>query len=219
MSYLTNTGNQISEPVSGCTGSGFLTGVIADGSYESGLPLNATGYTAAVLSAAGVPISSTANPVTISAPGCMFPNPYNWQYSIYGRVDVAYIPTRDAYQNSTVDGNYRPLDYFPTGHPYAGFIRPDMPRTVRYAAVNAADSAAMTIRSDTTFGTLVYSIGLGGNEAMPIDADFMERVANDKRASNYDLTKPLGAFVYASNKGDLSSAFSQIASQILRLSQ
>ena len=219
MSYLTNTANLVNEPVSGCSNSAVLTGVIADGSSETGLPLNATGYTAAVLSAAGVPISSTANPVTITGTGCMFPNASNWQYSIYGRVDVAYIPTVDAYGNSVVDGNYKPLDLFPAGSPYVGQIRPDMPRTARYASENAADSAAMTIRSDTTYGTLIYSIGLGGNEAMPIDTDFMERVANDPRASNFDSTKPEGLFIYASNQGQLSSAFSQIASQILRLSQ
>ncbi|MBV9302096.1 MAG: VWA domain-containing protein [Acidobacteriaceae bacterium] len=218
MLYNTNPANLIPEPVSGCNIHDNLTGVIADGSQETGLPLNATGYTAAVLSAAGVPISSTASPTTINAPGCMFPNS-NWQYSIYGRVDVAYIPTTDAYGNSVVDGNYKPLDLFPSGNPYVGQIRPDMPRTARYASENAADSAAMTIRSDSTYGTIIYSIGLGGNEAMPIDTDFLERVANDPRASNFDSTKPVGLFIYASNKSELSSAFQQIASQILRLSQ
>ena len=219
MRYTTNSARQISEPVSGCKLSDVLTGVIADASYEPGLPLNATGFTAAVLSSAGVPISSTANPVTIGAPGCMFPNSSNWTYAVYGRVDVAYIPTVDAFGNSTVDNNYKPLDLFPSGNPYAGQIRPDMPRTVRDAAFNTADSAAYKIRTDATFGTIVYTIGLGGNEAMPIDSDFMERVANDPRASNFDVTKPVGLFIYASNKGELSSAFQQIASQILRLSK
>lgn len=214
-----NTSNQVSEPASGCNSADVLAGVIADGSSEPGLPLNATGYTVAVLSSAGVPISSQANPVTISASGCAFPNS-NWQYSIYGRLDVAYIPTVDAYGNSTVENNnYKPLDLFPSGNPYVGQIRPDMPRTVRNAGFNAADSAAYKIRTDATFGTLLYTIGLGGNEAMPIDSDFMERVANDPRASNFDATKPVGLFILASNQGQLSSAFAQIASQILRLSQ
>lgn len=213
-----NTSNLVSEPASGCNSSDVLYGVIADGSSETGLPLNATGYTVAVLSSAGTPISSTANPTTINAPGCAFPNS-NWQYSVYGRLDVAYIPTTDAFGNSVIDGNYKPLDLFPSGSPYAGQIRPDMPRTARYASENAADSAAFTIRRDSTYSPVIYSIGLGGNEAMPIDQDFMERVANDPRASNFDSTRPVGLFIYASNKGELSSAFSQIASQILRLSK
>lgn len=213
-----NTSTLVSEPPSGCNSSDVLYGVIADGSSEN-VPLNATGYTVAVLSSAGVPISSTANPTTISAPGCAFPNS-NWQYSIYGRLDVAYIPTTDGFGNSTVDNNYQTLDLFPSSNThYANQIRPDMPRTVRAASFNAADSIAYTIRNNTTYGTVIYSIGLQGNEPMPMNQDFMERLANDPRASNYDPTKQAGLFILATNKGELASAFSQIASQILRLSQ
>jgi hypothetical protein len=54
---------------------------------------------------------------------------------------------------------------------------------------------------------------------MAIDQDFMERVANDPRASNYNSTKPAGKFILATNSGELSQAFQRIASQILRLSR
>ena len=56
-----NTSQQVSTPASGCTGSGPLMGVISDASTENATSvsdLNATGYTVAVLSSAGVPISN-----------------------------------------------------------------------------------------------------------------------------------------------------------------
>jgi Mg-chelatase subunit ChlD len=220
----TNTSSSGTTPKSGCTGSGPLIGVIADGSSETAssvTALNQTGYTVAVLSSAGVPISNTSNPTTISGSstsGCAFPNS-DWTYSVYGRQDIAAIPTQDAYQNSTVDGGFMALDYFPTGHPYAGLIRPDMPRTVRWASFNVADSMAQTIRNDATYTPVIYTIGLQGNESMLIDQDFMERLANDARASNYDATKPQGEFILATGTAGLAQAFQQIASQILRLSR
>ncbi len=212
-----NTSTLASYAPSGCVSSSPITGLIGDGSSEHAT-LNAYGYTSAILSIAGVPLTSTANPTLVTAPGCSFSNS-NWNYSILGRADVAYIPTTDTYGNSTVDSNYKPLDYFPAGGPYAGMIRPDMPRTVRYASFNAADSQAMTIRSDTTYSPIIYTIGLQGNEPMAMDQDFMERLSNDPRASNYDKTRPSGTFILATNTGQLSAAFQQIASQILRLSQ
>jgi hypothetical protein len=196
-------------------------GVIADGTTETAATvtgLNQTGITVAVLSSAGVPISSTANPTTISANGCAFSNS-DWNYSMYGRQDIVAIPTQDAYGNSTVDGGYMALDYFPSGYTYAGLIRPDMPRTARWASFNAADSMAQTIRNDSTYTPVIYAIGLQGNEPMAIDQDFMERLANDVRASNYDSTKAQGQFILATSTAGLAQAFQQIASQILRLSK
>lgn len=219
-----NTSTLTSVGPSGCYSSDSLVGVIADGSQMTSATtdvtqINATGYTVAVLSSAGVPITSSANPVTISASGCAFPSS-NWQYSIYGRQDVANIPSQDIYGNSTLNRGMVPnLDVFPSGYTYAGLIRPDMPRTVRWASFNAADSQAQTIRNNSTYNTIIYSIGLAGNEPMAMDQDFMERVANDPRASNYDSTKPQGQFILASSTSQLAQAFQQVASQILRLSK
>ena len=72
---------------------------------------------------------------------------------------------------------------------------------------------------DTNYNTTIYTVGLGGAPDMPIDADFLERLANDPRATSYDPSKASGQFVYASDAGGLAEAFSQIASQILRLAQ
>ena len=220
-----NTSQLVPTPASGCNASDKLLGVISDASAETATNetgLNPTGYTAAVLSSAGVPISSNADPTTIAAPGCAFPNPA-WGYSVYGRRDIAAIPSQDLYGNSTLDRpNLMPqLDIFPSGN-YANQIRPDMPRTVRWAAFNAADSMATIIRNDPTYTTLIYTIGLQGNETMAIDQDFMKRLANDGTyppASNYDATKPSGRFILANNAAELAQAFQTVASQILRLSR
>jgi hypothetical protein len=216
-----STSQLVSTPASGCQASDALNGVVSDASAETATNvtgLNATGYTVAVLNYSGVPISSNANPTTISAPGCAFPP--SWNNAVYGRRDVAAIPSQDLYGNSTLTrpNMMPPLDTFTSG-PYAGLIRPDMPRTVRWAAFNAADSMATTIRNDATYTPLIYSIGLQGNETMAMDQDFMERVANDNRASNYDPTKPSGQFILATNTAELAQAFQQVASQIIRLSR
>jgi len=213
---------------SSCPGGTQLKGVIADGSLESAADvtgLNQTGYTVAVLDSTGVPISSTADPTTISANGCAFSNS-NWQYSIFGRTDIAAIPEQDANGYSTADRpNLMPaLDRFPLSNAnYHGLIRPDMPRTVRWASFNAADSVAQAIRNDLTYTTVIYTIGETGHEPMAMDQDFMKRLANDGTgavpASNFDATKPQGRFILANNDAELAQAFQQIASQILRLSQ
>jgi Mg-chelatase subunit ChlD len=213
----TNTSQIVSTGASSCTGSGTLLGAIADGSAETATDiygLNQTGDTYAVFSAPSVSITTASGINPISASGCSFTGNVR-----YGRKDIAAIPTQDADGNSTVDGGYIGLDYFPTGYTYAGQIRPDMPRTVRWAAFNVVDSLAQKIRNDATYTPITFTIGLQGNESMAMNQDFMERVANDAQASNYDPTKPQGQFILATNTTQLSQAFQQIASEILRLSR
>ena len=218
-----NTATMVNTPKSTCTVSSPLYGIFGDLSKPTATSvtgLSATGYTGAVLNPLGVPLSSNANPTTISAAGCSFnTTTHNWNYAIYGRKDIAALPEADYYGNSLADrGMVPPLDRFAAG-PYIGQIRPDMPRTARWAAFNATDSRAQTIRNNTTYGTVIYAIGLQGNEPMAMDQDFMERLANDSRASNFDATKPSGQFILATNAAELSQAFQQVASQILRLSR
>lgn len=216
-----NTGSTYSDGTSGCKSTDVLSGIIADGSQEtatSNAGLNPTGVTVAVLSAAGVAITNGNNPTTISASGCAFPNS-NWQYSMNGRLDVAYIRTTDNYGNSTVGSEFGTLDLFTSGT-YKSDIRPDMPRTARYVSFNAADSIAHRIRNDLTDGgTLIYTIGLSGNETMAIDDQFMERLANDPRADDYNPVKPTGAYYLATNQDQLANAFLEVASQILHLTE
>jgi hypothetical protein len=183
--------------------------------------LQITGPTSLVIDATGVAISNTGSP-TLSAKNCAFSTSNNQSK---GRLDVAYIPSTDVYGSSIdsgYNGGYGDLDRFPLLNlAYIGQIRPDTPRNVRIASFNAADSIAQTIRNNTTYGTILYTIGLNGNDPVPLNENFMERLANDPRADNYDSTpaKGQGLFILASDKGQLASAFQSIASQILRLSQ
>ena len=222
-----NTSSIVSTPPSSCNNA-TVQGVLTDVSTETATSiydLNTTGFTAGLYSDAAIPINSGQSDANLipfaSGPGCNFRSKggNGWAYP---RADVAAIPATDLWNDST--SGYIPytagIDLFPTSNTnYANQIRPDVPRTVRWAAFNAADSFSQRIRNDTTYSPIIYTIGLQGNETMAIDQDFMERLANDPRASNYDSTKPQGQFILATNTGELSQAFQTIASEILRLSK
>lgn len=148
----------------------------------------------------------------VSSPGCVFPGNTDKV-----RLDLAALPAADVYGNSTA--GYKPNDPVPAGNPpYTGLSRIDAPISVVNAALNAADNQARTIRTDPIYTPIIYTIGLGGTPFQVIDSDFLERVANDPRASSYNSKQPTGLFIYA-NASTLGSAFAQIASQILRLSK
>jgi Mg-chelatase subunit ChlD len=203
-----NPNSQTTSAPSLCPRGTILNGEIAQLALDA-----STGYTGGVLSPVNSGITDTSL-TSISAPGCTFT----------GRAgltamssDVAYIPTLDAYGNATT--GYKTSIVFPTGSPYAGQIRPDTPPSITAASTNAADNAAARIRADTTFNPVIYSLGLGGTVAEPLDQDFLRRIANDPQSSCYDSTRPTGHFYYASDITQLSAAYQAIASQILRLSQ
>jgi Flp pilus assembly protein TadG len=212
-----NTATVTATPASNCSASlTSLYGLFTDFSGSQ----NPTGLTGGVLSVSPNAISAGSSyPPVISASGCSFTqsgaygsyNPYQ------GRADVAYIPSADAFGNSTL--GYKSVDTFPSGYKYAGQIRPDTPAGIRFAAINAADAIAQKIRSDSTYGIVTYSVGLAGNESLTMDTDFLERVANDPRASNWNPSQPQGMFMLATNNASLADAFNAIASQILRLSK
>jgi Flp pilus assembly protein TadG len=133
------------------------------------------------------------------------------------RRDIAYIPDQDIYGNSTINQSYKPGVFFPVGHPYAGKIRPDVPRALRHAAYNAADHAAWRIRSDTALNPIIYVIGLGGTGgAETFDSELMTRIANDGDP-RLQPDRPRGLYVYSPTTQELTNAFLRIASEILRL--
>jgi len=133
------------------------------------------------------------------------------------RRDIAYLPDTDIYGNSTVNQSYKPGVFFPVGHPYAGRIRPDVPRALRHAAYNAADHAAWRIRSDDNLTPVIYVIGLGGTGgAETFDSELMIRIANDGEP-RLQPERPRGLYVYAPTVEELNNAFLRIASEILRL--
>jgi Flp pilus assembly protein TadG len=213
-----NTGTTEYIGPSSCYSSAAIVGGHTDFSGSA----NPTGYTGGIYSISPAPsiTQGSSDPPAVSAPGCAFSsNSYNafGNYNVpYARYDIAYVPTTDIYGNSTV--GYKPSQTFTSG-PYAGQIRTDSPLAIRYAAMNAADSISSKIRSDSTYHIVTYTIGLAGNEAIPMDTDFLERIANDPRASNYNSSQPQGMFALANNNAQLADAFNLIASQIIRLSR
>ena len=183
---------------------------------------NPTGYTGGICSVSPPPsiTQGSGDPAAVSAPGCAFSsnssNAFGTYNVPYDRYDIAYVPSTDIYGNSTF--GYKPAQTFTSG-PYTGQIRTDSPLAIRYAAMNAADSVSSKIRSDSTYHIVTYTIGLAGNEAIPMDTDFLERIANDPRASNYNSSQPQGVFALANDNAQLADAFNLIAAQILRLSK
>jgi Flp pilus assembly protein TadG len=91
------------------------------------------------------------------------------------------------------------------------------------AAFNAADNAVYRMRTTNPFGLstaivpLIDTIAL--NDGYTIDSVYMKRLANTVDSTNYNSTYPTGIYQYATSTADLQSAFVQIASQILHLSQ
>ena len=97
-------------------------------------------------------------------------------------------------------------------------------QNVENFATNAADHAALRIRrgdADPLNGNLslpgvvIYSIGLGN-----VDSVLLERIANDPSLTpNPVAAGNNGRYVYAANATELNLAFTQVASQLLRLAQ
>jgi hypothetical protein len=199
-----------------------LTGLIADDSTENAkdiLTLNPTGQTSGLFKTNTVAINQggSLTPLTGTS-GCAFSSDPDRM-----REDIRAIPDQDAFLAWTHGNPYLPtLDPFDAASgPYAGLIRPDTPRNIHWAAFNSAEYIAKQIRDDTDYGIIIYTIGLQGNETMEMDQGFMERVANDPRAGNYDSDpkKGHGKFALATDKSELAAAFTSIASQLLHLSQ
>jgi hypothetical protein len=98
------------------------------------------------------------------------------------------------------------------------------------ASFNASANAASRARTTRNLwdgrnfpGVFVYTIGLGA-----VNHGLLQRMANDPSPgpnseysayTGYNTSQPIGAYVFASDPTRLSSAFAQIASFILRLSQ
>ncbi len=133
------------------------------------------------------------------------------------RQDIAYIPDTDR-NNINIRTGYLSPDLYTTA-PYAGKVRVDSPRALRYAANNLADNTATRIRTDATLTPFIYTLGLGGTSSEPIDHDLLRRIANDPASPTYTSTQPTGIYVYAPTTAQLTDAFVKIASEILRLTK
>jgi Flp pilus assembly protein TadG len=177
-------------------------------------------------------ICYTTQDPPISMSNCHFQNqPWDdtTQYPTAGptapREDIAYIPLKDYYQNSTVNASFMTQsgDLVP-GTPYVSknAMRIDTPQSVMDASFNAADAQALAIISDTTYKPTIYTIGLGGAADVSDETvfqTFLQRVANDPSSNRYNSSLPTGLFIYSPDDTQLAAAFQQIASQILRLAK
>ncbi|MCX6623573.1 MAG: VWA domain-containing protein [Acidobacteria bacterium] len=159
------------------------------------------------------------------------------------RRDIAYIPATDIWGNSTTGfrtnwifpdrTNFSGADNFTsnTESTYNNHIRPDSAQTVANAAYNVTDAQGSAIRADTSLIPVIYTIGLGGNDASGygVDTELLLRLANVQTGVDpsgtvinnpiYSTTQGQGLYAYAPNSTELNQAFALIASSVLRLSR
>lgn len=208
-SGYTNTGQLYSMPPGGCRDS-------ANRQYPnaSWAPANKVGIMVGGDNSTGdswglyAPNFATEVLITDSS-GCSMASNTRNRY----RRDIAYIPDYDIYGNNARCCYVTPATF--TSGAYSGYIRPDRPISVQNAAMNAADSLAGRSRDNLTLKPVIYTLGLGTG----VDATLLRRMANDPASPIYDSTKQIGLYAYAPNAADLSRAFAQIASEILRLTR
>jgi Flp pilus assembly protein TadG len=220
---------------------------LASGSYYTSIPAGPIGVVASddpsssgtygVRTYQGFSQSNT-NHGTISstnAPGCSFPsNESNWVN------DYRHLPTSDVWGNSLVENSYNSITTDATGIVLNGTADNGTPLSgnnliFHYAARNAADEAAQTMRTNATIPATIFGVGLGGTSQAPPGYDFMQRITNDPNPDNYNSpalypacsaeptcanwpSQPQGTFIFSSSPTQLNSVFLTMASQILRLS-
>jgi Flp pilus assembly protein TadG len=211
-----------------------IRGTISENSNDTSGP-DSTGYTSGPwvygTSSGWTQVSGLNSSCAVMQNG----TPFNGVYSF--RHDIAYIPSFDLWGNATVGyrtnyngttGNYvANQDYFPTGSPYVGRLRPDQPVTLYNASFNAAESQGITARSDASLNPMILTIGLGGNSTFETDAEFLIRLANVPGGSTpggtaitnalYSTSEVQGLYVYSPNSSQLANAFQKVASFLVEL--
>ena len=185
------------------------------GNITTGSATGMTGATRGIIERVQPTMATTTEPLIADKNGCFIAA--NGEYHM--RRDIAFIPNSDYYGNRTDCCYITGLSTFTSG-PYAGSIRPDRPTTLRQAATNAVDSAAIRIRANDRLDPVIYTIGLGDpSDPTSIDELLLRRVANDPTSPIYDDTKQQGIYVYAANNTQLTMAFYRIASEVLRIAR
>ncbi|MGD0778561.1 MAG: VWA domain-containing protein [Candidatus Solibacter sp.] len=196
---------------SGCTSKTPKLGVLTPGHNTSGAVTN-TIYGLYNPNAPAQPLSSDLTVIS-SDSGCAFKNDQTKVTS-----DVSYAPLTDYWGNSLTATAYRSVTTSGAG------LSIIQGQNVENFSTNAADDAALRIRrgdADPLNGNLslpgvvIYSIGLGN-----VDSVLLERIANDPSLTpNPVAAGNNGRYVYAANATELNLAFTQVASQLLRLAQ
>lgn len=169
------------------------------------------------LSDPGYSYSSSRHQSTPAAAmaGCTgFGNTGNWSVAS----DMAQIPSQDLYGNATSPG-YKSVTL--TGSAVTSTTQWDN------GIWNATDNVGRTIRTLGGMGSLpaptgmlpvtIFTIGYTGNGG--IDAVLLKRLANSQDSNAYDATQQTGLFIQVDNSNNLTAAFMQVASSLLRLAQ
>jgi len=92
--------------------------------------------------------------------------------------------------------------------------------TLTNAGINALVNAADNARANSVslgLDVVTFAIGLGGPGAA--EDEMMRRVANTYDSPAYNSARPVGTYVYAEDASQLDQVFSQVASDVLRISK
>ncbi len=140
--------------------------------------------------------------------------------------DLTQIPPYDYYGTPTTGSAYTlaTLDQQngTSTQPYAGVVYnpADLSsgNNSAIAAWNAVDNIGNIIRSQTAMQPItIYTIGYSGDGGT--DATLLTRLANSQNSTSYNSLQSSGLYIQVNSAGDLGSAFSAIASQVLRLAK
>jgi hypothetical protein len=223
-----NAGNTVSLGVNSFWApfSGPIGGLYGDFTFDAGI---SHFYAPAGTSPTSFESQYTFPKTTTEAPGCGFTNTGTFPYGNPSN-DIAFVPPTDLFGNSTsgyVTSGISTLNV-------AGASRMSVDyTTIGNLVFNLSDNAANWARSTHTYtngvtmpGSLIYTIGLGGNGG--VDFTMLQRMANDPNADpnnnypaypGYNTAQPVGTFIYSSDTSELQAAFMRLASEILRISK
>ena len=136
--------------------------------------------------------------------------------------DLKQIPPYDIYGTSTSGTAYTHSAKVYDGTAYNN-TQPTSGYHLRLASWNAVDNVAETIRNQTgsvsamnaiTIYTIAYTGSQGG-----VDDVLLKRLANTQDALGYDPLQQTGSYIPVSLGTDLTSAFANVGSAILRLAK
>jgi hypothetical protein len=183
------------------------------------------------------PSPSWQNP---SGSGSVHPNPYAAMAGCSGMVpnswntnDLATIPSTDYWGNSTNGTAYTLGASYTGGSGCAVSYNPAQVssecqwglaiwNTVDNVGANIRNLAAMGPSYPAPTGMLpvtIFTIGYNGNTMYPIDPVLLKRLANTQDSTSYNSTQEVGMYIQVSSASNLSAAFAQVASSLLRLAQ
>jgi hypothetical protein len=138
--------------------------------------------------------------------------------------DLKQIPPVDYYGYSTT-GNAYLNSYMTNGTSYwspnVTAYDPNTPTTgynVAAASWNETDGIGSVIRSQTAMNQIqIFTIGYSGNGGT--DIGLLKRLANVSSSSSFNQNQSIGQFYQADNTDELTQAFAQVASSLLRLAR